>query len=128
MRIQRSWVLCVLTIIALVIAVHEARAQSYPYQGPPPAVGSYPGIPPQMQPGMPGPAADGASFAPQLRTRGARTVAPWAAQFLRRRRPPAGYGTATCHRRALTGMHRLATTIPRRAQRHSSLPLLPPRR
>ena len=33
MRIQRSWVLCVLTIMALVIAVHRAHAQSYPYPG-----------------------------------------------------------------------------------------------
>jgi hypothetical protein len=65
MRIQRSsWVLCVLTIIASVIGVHEARAQSYPYTGPSPTPG-FPGLPPHMQPGMPGPAADGPSFAPQ---------------------------------------------------------------
>ncbi len=33
MRIQRSWVMCVLTIIALVIGVHAAEAQSQPFAG-----------------------------------------------------------------------------------------------
>ena len=47
MRIQRSWVLCVLTIMVLVIAVHRAHAQSYPYPYPgnAPMVASYPGMP-----------------------------------------------------------------------------------
>ena len=44
MRILRSWGLCVLTIIAVVIAVHEARAQSYPSPGSAPAAAGYPGI------------------------------------------------------------------------------------
>jgi hypothetical protein len=48
MRIQRSWVLCVLTIMALVIAVHRAHAQSYPYPGAPPMAGGYPGMPAQV--------------------------------------------------------------------------------
>jgi len=48
MRIQRSWVLCVLTIMALVIAVHRAHAQSYPYSGPSPTVAGYPGMPAQV--------------------------------------------------------------------------------
>ncbi len=48
MRIQRSWVLCVLTIMALVIAVHRAHAQSYPYPGASPLVGGYPGMPAQV--------------------------------------------------------------------------------
>ncbi len=34
MRMRRSWVLSVLPIIALVIAAHDVRAQSYPYTGP----------------------------------------------------------------------------------------------
>ena len=65
MRIQRSWVMCVLTITALVIAVHEAQAQSYPYAGTPPMVGDYPGAPTQMQPGMAGPVAGAPGLAPQ---------------------------------------------------------------
>ncbi len=65
MRIQRSWGLCVLTIIALMIGVHETRAQSYPsYPGAAPGASGYPTMPPQMQPGMAGPVA-GPSFAPQ---------------------------------------------------------------
>jgi hypothetical protein len=49
MRIQRSWILCVLTIMALMIAVHRAHAQSYPYPYPggAPAVGGYAAMPPQ---------------------------------------------------------------------------------
>ncbi len=66
MRIQRSWVLCVLTIIALVIAVHETRAQSYPpYPGTAPPTAGYPGIGPQMQSGIPGLAANTPSSAAQ---------------------------------------------------------------
>lgn len=65
MRIQRSWVLCVLTIIALVIGVHEANAQSYPYAGSPPASG-FSGLPPHMQPSMPGAPGGAPNFAPQF--------------------------------------------------------------
>ncbi len=64
MRIQRSWVLCVLTITTVLIAGHEARAQSYPYPGPAPATAGYPGMP-QMQPDMLGPTASAPRFAPQ---------------------------------------------------------------
>ena len=48
MRIQRSWVLCVLTIMALVIAVHEAEAQSYPYAVP---ISLAPAVPSQRRGG-----------------------------------------------------------------------------
>ncbi|MHB9076382.1 MAG: BBP7 family outer membrane beta-barrel protein [Pirellulaceae bacterium] len=54
-----------LTITALVIAVHEAQAQSNPYAGAPPMVGDYPGAPTQMQPGMAGPAVGTPGLAPQ---------------------------------------------------------------
>ncbi len=66
MRIQRSWVLCVLTITALLIAVHEARAQSYPYPGSAPAAAGYPGMP-QMQPDMLGSAAKRPELCPAIR-------------------------------------------------------------
>ncbi len=69
MRIQRSWGLCVLTIIAVVIGLHEAQAQSYPSPGSAPIAAGYPGPAPQM------PAA-GYGVAPQ-----------YAAV------PPMGYGT-----------------------------------
>jgi len=53
MKIQRSWVLCVLTIIALVVAGHDARAQSFPAP-----IGPQAGLPvnlaPPLQPGLPG--------------------------------------------------------------------------
>ncbi len=64
MRIQRSWVLCVLTITAMAIAGHETWAQSYPYPGSAPAAAPY-GSVPQGQPDMLGPAASAPSFAPQ---------------------------------------------------------------
>lgn len=53
MKIQRSWVLCVLTVLTSLVIGHDARAQSYPAQA-----GSQAGMPatwaPPMQPGMPG--------------------------------------------------------------------------
>ncbi len=46
MRIQRSWVLCWVTIMALMVAVHRADAQAYPYPGVSPAsYGAYPAVP-----------------------------------------------------------------------------------
>ncbi len=60
MRIRRSWVLNVLPIIALVIAAHEVRAQSYPYPNPglAPSNGAAPEGPYMGQPGPVSPAAD----------------------------------------------------------------------
>ncbi|MHB8865800.1 MAG: hypothetical protein ACYC6N_25760 [Pirellulaceae bacterium] len=46
-----------MTVIALVIGIQAASAQSYPYAGASPTVGGYPGMAPQMQPGMGGPMA-----------------------------------------------------------------------
>ena len=48
MRIEKSWGLCVLTTIALVIGVHEVRAQYHPAPGSTGATAGYPGNPSPM--------------------------------------------------------------------------------
>lgn len=52
MKIEKSWGLCVLTTIALVMGVHELRAQYYPNPGSAPAMAGYPGPAPTAGPGM----------------------------------------------------------------------------
>ena len=67
MRIQRSWGLCVLTIMVLVMDVHDANGQAYPQPGAPSAMAGYPGVPPYAPAGAAAPGA-GMSFAPQYAT------------------------------------------------------------
>ncbi|MBM4092640.1 MAG: hypothetical protein FJ276_24970 [Planctomycetes bacterium] len=65
MRIRRSWVLCVLTITAMLIAVHGARAQSYPSYPGEPVPGAYAGIPSSTPPMQPGYGQGAPQYAPQ---------------------------------------------------------------
>ncbi len=90
MRIQRSWVLTVLTIITLVIGAHDVRAQSYPL-GPGPGGGSYyPGAGQQLPPtGMPSGYNGPMAYAPPAATQYMQAPPPGAAM------PPGmGYGPA----------------------------------
>ena len=92
MRIRRSWVLCVLPIIVLVIAAQEVRAQSYPYPntGLVPVDGVAPEDPYMGQPGPMSPAAN-APYGPPamgMPPSGAYGMMPPAMGGM----PPQGYG------------------------------------